>query len=744
MRFFWLFAAMLAPAFAATDSEYVKPQLCAGCHAEIWKTYHQNGMGRSLHKPGPEITIEDYVTGNKYYHAASETWFEMIHRGGKYIQRRYQIGPDGKPANISEKTIDYVFGSGNHMRTYVHRNEDDTLVELPLAWYAEKGGTWAMNPGYDSPDYPYERRQIGYDCMFCHNAYPKTPAGHDRLGDIPVYEEPLPEGIDCQRCHGPGSRHVQVAGTPGSTAQAIRASIVNPARLNAARQLEVCAQCHLKTTEFRLPHAIKRYDRGDFSYRPGEPLAAFVLNFDEAPGPKKQTRFETASAVTRMRESACYLKSGGKLTCTTCHNPHDIPHGEKAAEHYDAVCRQCHAAALETLVAQGKHTGAGNCASCHMPKRRTEDIVHMVMTDHRIMRRPPAGDLLAEIPEHHETDKTAYHGQVAPYYPDPLPHTPENNYYLALAQVRDRSDLGAGIPQLERAIHAWRPSRPEPYFELAEALRADHRTAAAIAQYREALGRDGKYVPALLSLSLVLRDAGDLKQAIAIARAATAADPKDARTWNQTGQMLIDAGDANGAADALRKALALDPDLPEAHNGLGVVFARAGGAARAEPEFREAVRTLPNYGEAHGNLATLLVWKQDFEDAAREFERAVRFEPGDAATRFNYASMLNGLHQFEAAKTQAEAAIRLNPKLAEAHDLLGTLFERAGNQAAALGEYQTAVRLAPELAHAQLDLGAVLAHRGQRELAAGHLRAAARSGDAAIRQMAEEMLGASK
>jgi hypothetical protein len=73
---------------------------------------------------------------------------------------------------------------------------------------------------------------------------------------------------------------------------------VNPARLSAERALDVCSECHLKTTEFPLPHAIKRYERGDFSYRPGEPLSAFVLMFDEAPGPAKHERFETASAVT--------------------------------------------------------------------------------------------------------------------------------------------------------------------------------------------------------------------------------------------------------------------------------------------------------------------------------------------------------------------------------------------------------------------------------------------------------------
>jgi predicted CXXCH cytochrome family protein len=738
VRLFFLLAATLAPAFAA--GEYVKPQLCAGCHAEIWKTYRQNGMGRSLRKPGPEITIEDYVSGNKYYHPASDTWYEMLHRGGKYIQRRYQIGYDGQPSNISEKTIDYIFGSGNHMRTYVHRNPDGTLVELPLAWYAEKGGVWAMNPGYDSADYPYERRYIGYDCMFCHNAYPKTPAGHDRLGDLAVYEEPLPEGIDCQRCHGPGSRHVEVAGTPGAGIAAIRASIVNPARLSADRQLEVCAQCHLKTTEFRLPHAIKRYERGDFSYRPGEPLASFVLNFDEAPGPKKETRFETASAITRMRESACFLKSGGRLTCTTCHNPHDIPLREKAAQHYDAVCRSCHTTAFTALVQAGRHTDAANCATCHMPKRRAEDIVHMVMTDHRIQRRPPAGELLAELPEHHEDDHTAYHGRVAPYYPDPLPRTSENNFYLALAQVRDKSNVETGMQQLQRAMALWRSPRSEPYYELAEALRAQHRSTEAVKEYREALRRDPNYVPALLSLSLALRDSGNLKAAIDTARAATAAAPNDARGWNQTGQLLIDLGDPTGAAAALRHALSLDAEMPQAHNGLGAAFAGSGDPAHADAEFREAIRVLPNYGEAHGNLATLLGWKRDFPQAAWEFERATRLVPDDAATRFNYASMLNTLHEFDKAATQAEVAVRLSPNMAEARDLLGTLLERRGDDAGALAQYQAAVRLRPDLAHAQLDLGAVLVRRGDRQQAEEHLKVAAQSGDPAIRQMAQQIL----
>ncbi len=664
----------------------------------------------------------------------------MLNRNGALIQRRYQLGFEGKETNVDEKRVDYIIGSGNHMRTYVHRNTDGTLLELPLAWYAEKGGSWAMNPGYDTADYPYARRQIAYDCMFCHNAYPKTPLHHDRLGDLPVYSGVMPEGIDCQRCHGPGQHHVDVASTPGAKPAAIRAAIVNPARLDNDRQLEVCAQCHLKTTEFRLPHAIKRYERADFSYKPGEPLADFFLAFDEAPGPRKDNRFETASAVSRMHESQCFLKSSGALKCTTCHNPHDVRHGSEADAQYNAVCRQCHAASFNSEVASGRHTSQTGCIDCHMPKRRAEDIVHMVMTDHLIQRNRPPGDLLADLPEHHENAHTSYQGEVVPYYPDPLPSTIENRFYLALAQIRDQANLVKGLPAFEKALAALPGQRPEPYLELAEALRAAGQPKPDLAAFQDSLRRDPAYLPALLEYALALKEAGQPVLALAVAKRAAVAAPGDARSWNALGQAQLDSGDLKGATVSFKQALTLDPEMPEAHNGIGVALGQTGDIPGAEAQFREAVRVLPNYGEAHGNLANLLAWKQDFRQASYEFEKAVHLDPGDAAARLNYGSMLNSLRYFGEAQVQIERALELNPKIAEAHDLLGTLLERKGQVDDALREYTEAVRLRPELSHAQLDLGGVLANRGDKAGAIEHLRLAARSTDAGLREIALRLL----
>ena len=53
------------------------------------------------------------------------------------------------------------------------------------------------------------RRTITYDCMFCHNAYPRIPAANEQSFAEPIYLGDLPEGIDCARCHGSGAEHIR-------------------------------------------------------------------------------------------------------------------------------------------------------------------------------------------------------------------------------------------------------------------------------------------------------------------------------------------------------------------------------------------------------------------------------------------------------------------------------------------------------------------------------------------------------
>jgi predicted CXXCH cytochrome family protein len=721
------------------DAQSENSRVCAGCHQDVYRTYRRTGMGRSFYRPSPENMMEDF-TKNPFYHRPSDSYFTTIRRDGQYYQRRYQLDSSGKQINAMEKRIDYVLGSGNHARAFLHRTAANMLIELPLGWYAEKGGYWGMNPGYDRPHNDGFRRPITYDCMFCHNAYPKIPAGHEQPFAMPVYDGALPEGIDCQRCHGPGIRHVKLASTSGAKLQDIRDSIMNPSRLSAQRQMEVCMACHLESTSFPLPNAIQRYERGPFSYRPGEPLGSFIINFDHAPGTGHEDKFELVNAAYRLRRSACFLKSNGKMLCTTCHNPHDIPRGEAAERHYTAVCRQCHTSAFDQLVEAGKHTRAANCVDCHMPKRRTEDVVHVVATDHYIQRRKPAGDLLAEMPERQEAGANAYRGPVVLLYPKTLPDTPENKLYLAVVQVKQQSNLTEGIAQLTAAIKKYSPRRAEYYLELAQALEKDGQLAKAVPVYREAVQRNPKFDYGLLKLGTALRRSGQYAEAVEVLKRAASVAPERALTWHQLGLAYRSLGRNAEAVTAFEKAIELDPDLSEAHNNLGILLFTGGEQARAEAAFREAIRIQPDYADAHGNLANLLAAAGKFSDARNHFEIALRIKPGDAATRYNYAMLLGQTRHFDEAQRELEASLRADPKFVDAHVLLGDLLTAKGQARDAIPHYREALRIKPESGRAHLGLGAALAAVGDSSGAVVQLRKAAAGTDPATRQQAAEML----
>lgn len=174
---------------SGSDAGYVDAASCAQCHQAIWETYRRTGMGRSF-SPVPAATIsDDALRASSFYHQASEQYYKTYRKEGKLYQRRHQIGFDSRETNIVEKEIDFVIGSGNHVRTFLNRTADGRIFELPVGWYAEGGGFWAMNPGYDRPDHDNFRRQISGQCMFCHNGYPEIAEGGDRSGSAPLFRE---------------------------------------------------------------------------------------------------------------------------------------------------------------------------------------------------------------------------------------------------------------------------------------------------------------------------------------------------------------------------------------------------------------------------------------------------------------------------------------------------------------------------------------------------------------------------
>ena len=351
---------------ARTDVAYTGAAKCQACHPQEHESYDRTAHSKALADLDAAIEPAD----GEFDDPKSQRTYR-VHREGDTMRHEESIKTaSGEKFVLADLPIRYVIGSGRFSRSYLVEREG-FLYESPATWYAARPG-WGLSPGYAQSN-PGFKRPVELRCLLCH-------VGHiESVDHSPLRVDIHTQAIDCERCHGPGSLHVQkreTAGESSGSSEEHDDTIVNPSRLDRQRREDICAQCH-----FHSGATIELRGRDVLDFRPGERLADYLVHF----GLKKAgQQMIVVGHVEQMRLSRCY-QSSDSLTCTTCHSPHAKPAAEDSQTFYRNKCLACHTEQSCGLPQSERLSkdSTDYCVACHMPRSPTE-IPHFAFNHHRI------------------------------------------------------------------------------------------------------------------------------------------------------------------------------------------------------------------------------------------------------------------------------------------------------------------------------------------------------------------------
>ena len=338
--------------------KYVGKESCRACHAEIYDSYIQTGMGKSFHyaiKENSDLPKENIPL---VYDSIKNLFYKPFWKNDSLYLLEFRLRNSDTTHKLVKK-ITYKIGSGHHTNSHLF-NINGYIHQAPYTFYTQDSVS-GLPPGFENGLNSRFTREIGLECMSCHNGYA------DHQSQSTNKYKSVPEGIDCERCHGPGELHIKekLAGNIIDTSKYIDYTIVNPAKLDRDLQFDICQRCHLQGTA--VLNNLSTFN----DFKPGMSLEEIMDVY--VPKHPNNNEFIMASHVDRLKQSDCY--SNSEMTCVTCHNPHKSV-TTLSNDYFDKRCMSCHDVCKDKEIQ--------NCTSCHMPKSTTKDIMHVSITDHKI------------------------------------------------------------------------------------------------------------------------------------------------------------------------------------------------------------------------------------------------------------------------------------------------------------------------------------------------------------------------
>lgn len=258
---------------------------------------------------------------------------------------------DGR--HVMQLPVEWAFGAGAQAVTFVTKVGAQHYLEHSLTYFRDTESL-DLTPRHERLAHGTLQQAMGQPlktdgitrCFKCHST---GPVSIQTDGSVRISEP----GVRCESCHGPGSAHrdFAAAGLFKQTRQAIR----NPKHLSASNLNQFCGGCHRALT-------------ADFDW-------------DSSWNVRHQPPF--------FSRSVCFQKSGGKLSCLTCHDLHQPLRHDGAF--YGSKCVACHQNRNVEHVKACRPADISGCIGCHMPPVTAS--AHLRFSNHWIGVYQ-AGDLL--------------------------------------------------------------------------------------------------------------------------------------------------------------------------------------------------------------------------------------------------------------------------------------------------------------------------------------------------------------
>jgi Flp pilus assembly protein TadD len=562
------------------------------------------GMGQSFDLATHTKSSARFDGNTAVYDSSVNMWYAPFWVGDSLYIREFRL--DNKDTIYKrEQRVDYIIGSGQHTNSHLFRI-NGFMYQAPLTWYAQQEN-WDLPPGFETHNSRFSR-MVDVECISCHNAMPVMEAVSDRRFTF------VGNGIDCERCHGPGSAHVNyIQWHPKNREPQHGKYIINPVKLEMDRLIDVCQRCHLQGNNVLKPG--KKFT----DFRPGMKLSdVFEIYLPEYDG--NENTFNMANHAQRLQKSKCFIATNKKgnakgLTCITCHNPH-VSVSQTKTSVFNTACNGCHQKKGCTIHKQEMLKAGSNCVSCHMPLTGTLDIPHVSVHDHYI-RKP--------------SEKTAEKGKLKGLYCVNNPHPEKAQLASAYLSYYEKFEAN--------------PLYREKAFELLKEIN----NPVLWIHYHYQIQDFGAIIKKVSSLENQNPDA------MTCYRIATA--------YKQQSNFA-------GAEDWYFKALELEKGYVEFYVDYAAVLLRTKKPDEAERLLKKAEKLFPNLEKVHSGLGYIAFLGGDYARAKTLYKKALSLNPDHIITLENMAQLYVVVNDKKAAAVYLKRILKINPKHEKALSLM--------------------------------------------------------------------------